>query len=136
MPESEIGRHQLHGMQPVLAVPDVKEAVEYYRDTFGFHIDFMEGDPPVHARVCADPTYSSPTVHIRFEPLEPGASVNPSVYLFVHVAVGLDELFERLRGRGVTVHSEPKDRPWGLRQFIVEDCNGYLLCFVAEIEHA
>jgi len=27
---------------------------------------------------------------------------------------------------------EPEDRPWGLRQFTIEDWNGYRLAFSAE----
>jgi catechol 2,3-dioxygenase-like lactoylglutathione lyase family enzyme len=120
-------------MQPVLAVPDVDETVAFYRDTLGFHVDFVEGDPPLHARVCADPSYASPTVHIRFEPLPPGASVNPSVYLWLHVGRGLDELFTLYQGRAVEVVEEPSDRPWGLRQFSIRDCNGYGITLCAEI---
>jgi uncharacterized glyoxalase superfamily protein PhnB len=123
-------------MQPVLAVPDVHETVAYYRDRLGFHIDFVAGDPPVHARVCADPTRSSSTVHIRFEPLAPGASPNPSVYLWLHVGNGLDSLFRLYRDRGVEVVRAPEDRPWGLRRFVVADCNGYLLSFSAETSAA
>ena len=127
---------ELHGMQPVLAVPDVDETVAYYRDKLGFHVDFVEGNPPVHARVCADPTYSLPTVHIRFEPLPPGASVNPSGYPWLHVGTGLNELFALYRERGVEVVEEPMDRPWGLRQFTIRDCNGYIATFCAEIAAA
>ena len=117
---------ELHGMQPVLAVLDVNETVAFYRDKLGFHVDFVHGDPPAHARVCADPTYSSPTVHIRFEPLEPGVSPNPSVYLFLHVGTGLDRLFGLYQDRGVEIVQEPKDQPWGLRQFVIRDCNALL----------
>ncbi len=132
----ELTPYQLHGMHPVLAVRDVVKSVDYYRDMLGFHIDFVHGDPPVHARVCADPFYSTPTVHIRFEPLEPGVAPSPSVYLWVHVGTGLDRLFEVYRDRGVKIVSEPKDRPWGLRQFVVEDCDGYLISFSAELNAA
>jgi catechol 2,3-dioxygenase-like lactoylglutathione lyase family enzyme len=125
----ELIPYELHGMQPVLAVPDVNATVAYYRDVLGFHVDFIAGDPPLHARVVADPSYSSPTVHIRFEPLEPGARLSPSVYLWLHVGSGLDRLCEIYRDRGVRIVREPEDKPWGLRQFIVEDCNGYLLSF-------
>jgi len=123
-------------MQPVLAVPDVNQIVAYYRDKLGFHVDFVEGDPPVHARVCADPTYSSPTVHIRFEPLPPGSSVNPSVYLWIYVGARLDDLFALYHQRGVEVVEEPSDRPWGLRQFTIRDCNGYIATFCSEIAAA
>ena len=102
----------------------------------GFHVDFVHGDPPVHARVCADPSYSAPTIHIRFEPLEPGAAPNSTVYLWAHVGTGLDRLFEVYRDRGVKIVCEPKDQPWGLRQFIIEDCDGYLISFSAEIDTA
>ena len=96
MPAGELTPYQLHGMHPVLAVRDVAKAVNYYRDMLGFHVDFVHGDPPLHARVCADPSYSSPTVHIRFEPLDAAATPNPSVYLWVHVGTGLDRLFHAL----------------------------------------
>lgn len=134
MSAGELTRFELHGMQPVLAVPDIQATVDYYHDKLGFHIDFVDGDPPLHARVCADPSYASPTIHIRFEPLQPGASVNPSVYLWLHVGSHLDELFNVYRERGVKVVELPEDKPWGLRQFDIEDCNGYLLTYCAEID--
>lgn len=133
MDDGELTQYELHGMQPVLSVPDISATVAYYHDTLGFHIDFIEGDPPIHARVVADPTYSSPTVHIRFEPLEAGTTLAPSVYLWLHVGSGLDQLCALYRERGVRVVEGPEDKPWGLRQFTVEDCNGYMLCFCAEI---
>ncbi|RIL05374.1 MAG: VOC family protein [Proteobacteria bacterium] len=119
-------------MQPVLAVPDVAATVAYCRDVLGFHLDFVHGDPPLHPRVCADPSYAAPTVHLRFEPLAPQTAVNPSVDLWVHVGAGLDELFATYRDRGVTILREPEDRSWGLRQFVVEDCNGYRIRFSGE----
>jgi catechol 2,3-dioxygenase-like lactoylglutathione lyase family enzyme len=136
MEAGELTPYALHGMHPVLAVPDVDATVAFYRDKLGFHLDFVSGDPPLHARVCADPSYASPTIHIRFEPLEPGTAVNPSVHLWLHVGTGLDRLFELYRARGVRVVQAPEDRPWGLRQFVVEDCNGYRLSFSCEIPPA
>jgi catechol 2,3-dioxygenase-like lactoylglutathione lyase family enzyme len=136
MKSGELTRFELHGMQPVLPVPDVRATVDFYRDKLGFHIDFIDGEPPAHARVCADPTYSSPTVHIRFEPVPDGAASPPSVWLFLHVGAGLDQLFQLYRSRGVKIVREPTDQPWGLRQFVVRDCNGYRLSFSAELAAA
>jgi len=128
----ELTPYELHGMQPVLLVSDINSTVTYYRDVLGFHADFIAGDPPAHARVVADPTYSSPTVHIRYETLAHGPTLTPSAYLCLHVGLGLDALCELYRGRGVRIVEEPEDKPWGLRQFTVEDCNGYMLCFCAK----
>jgi uncharacterized glyoxalase superfamily protein PhnB len=132
MSTAPLAPFDLHGMQPVLAVPDVKATVDYYRDVLGFHVDFVH-DPPVHARVCADPGGAAPTLHIRFEPLEPGDAVHPSVWLWLHAGAGLDRLFRIYRERGVKIVREPEDRPWGLRQFTIEDCNGYRLAFSGEL---
>jgi len=131
---TELTPYELHGMQPVLLVSDINATVAFYRDVLGFHIDFVEGNPPVHARVVADPTYASPTVHIRFAPLAAEATLKPSAHLWLHVGKGLDKLYELYRGRGVKVLEEPEDKTWGLRQFEIEDCNGYVLCFCAESE--
>jgi 2-polyprenyl-3-methyl-5-hydroxy-6-metoxy-1,4-benzoquinol methylase len=111
----ELTPYQLFGMQPVLAVPDVEATATWYRDKLGFSIDLLVGDPPVHARVVADPTYSSPTVHIRFEPLQRGTPHTPTVYLWLHVGSGLDRLYQlyrarrsgRARARGQAVGSAP-----------------------------
>jgi catechol 2,3-dioxygenase-like lactoylglutathione lyase family enzyme len=54
-------------MQPVLGVPDVAATVAWYRDKLGFHVDFVHGDPPAQARVCADPSYAGPTVQFIIE---------------------------------------------------------------------
>ena len=51
MSAGELTPFELHGMQPVLAVGDVEATVAFYRDALGFHVDFVEGDPPAHARV-------------------------------------------------------------------------------------
>ncbi len=133
MADNPISRHKLFGMQPVLAVHDVQETLQFYRDKFGFEIDFVEGDPPVHARVVADPDYSAPTVHIRFVPLtSSGSAESATVELWIHVATGIDDLYNQFMSRGVKSLSAPEQKPWGLRMFSVEDCNGFRLHFGSE----
>src|SRR5262245_63476517 len=77
MSKEELARHELHGMHPVLGVPDMGEAIAYYRDVLGFYVDFVAGDPPAHARLCSSPVFEAPGVFIRFEPLARGAAPNP-----------------------------------------------------------
>ena len=48
----QLGRtHQFHGVQPVLPVADVAASAEFFDRVLGFEIDFVEGEPAVHARV-------------------------------------------------------------------------------------
>jgi catechol 2,3-dioxygenase-like lactoylglutathione lyase family enzyme len=123
--------HELHGVQAVLLVSDVAATIAYYRDTLGFHLDFEHGSPPTHARVSSGDRDGPSAARIRFERSEtPGT---PSCYLYIHVGQRLDDLFAVYRGRGVKIVGEPRDRPWGLRQFEIRDCNGFLLTFAAEL---
>jgi catechol 2,3-dioxygenase-like lactoylglutathione lyase family enzyme len=122
-------RHQLHGAQVVLMVEDVKKTVDFYCEVLGFHLDFDWGSPPTHARVSSgDPEHAS-AVRIRFEKAEPTSLVQKTCYLYMHIGVGMDELFQEFRSRGVEIVEEPTDRPWG-RQFGIRDINGYVLSFL------
>jgi predicted enzyme related to lactoylglutathione lyase len=44
-----------------------------------------------------------------------------------------DALREEYRSKSVTVTREVCDQPYGCRDFEVEDCNGYRLCFGQDI---
>src|SRR5262245_60059319 len=125
--------HDLHGIQAVLLVPDVAATLTFYRDILGFHIDFEVGSPPTHARVASGDVDGPTAARIRIEHETTPRQGPPSCYLYVHVGHKLDELFEAYKARGVEIVSVPKDRPWGLRQFEIRDCNGFLLTFAAEV---
>ena len=125
--------HELHGVQPVLFVQDVEVTLAYYRDTLGFHVDFAHGSPPVHARVSSGERQGPSAARVRFQLAQDPQPVERSCYLYVHVGRKLDELLEAYRSRGVEIVGEPQDRPWGLREFQVRDCNGYLLTFATEV---
>ena len=43
-------------------------------------------------------------------------------------------LYEEFLSRGVTIARDICDQPYGCRDFDVEDCNGYRLCFGQDIE--
>ena len=45
-----------------------------------------------------------------------------------------DALHAEFRSKGVTITRDICDQPYGCRDFDVEDCNGYRLCFGHDIE--
>jgi len=129
-------KHELFGVEAVLFVRDVAATVAFYRHVLGFNLDFDCGSPPIHARVSSGDPASPATARIRFE-LEPTPQAGPrSCSLYVYVGRGLDDLCGAYQRRGVEVVSLPRDRPWGLRDFQIRDCNGYLLTFVTEVGSA
>ena len=121
-------RHELHGIQPVLLVPDVQATVDYYVQRLGFHLDFLHGDPPVHARVHSGVSINA--VRLRFELSEGTLPSQQGFYLFVHVGTDIDGLFHSIKERGVDIVREPADVPWAARVFRIRDLNGHVLDFV------
>jgi uncharacterized glyoxalase superfamily protein PhnB len=129
----EVDRHQLHGVQPVLQVEDVSAAVAFYRDVLGFEVDFIYGDPPIHARVSSGDRESAGAVRIRLVPFNTTQARADRGYYWIHVGADLDGLFETYRRAGVQVISEPENQPWGLRDFRIRDPDGHMHCFASEI---
>lgn len=115
--------------EPVLLVHDVAETAVFYRDQLGFSIDFLYGDPPVHAGISRGDWTASGAI-IQLSQIPPERSIVPlSGYLYIFVGRDIDELYEVYKTQGVTIRDEPTSYPWGLREFAIEDNNGHVLRF-------
>ena len=67
--------------------------------------------------------------HIHFVQHAVMPTPPPGFALYVNVGRGLDDLCALYRSRGVAIVEEPDDKPWGQREFVAADCNGYMLRF-------
>ncbi len=112
-------------LAPILAVGNVQATAEYYRDKLGFVIEFLYGRPATHAAVARG-DWTHPSVRIQLSRVG-GVVDSRAMALFVTVGPGVDALCARWRAAGVEVVSEPENKPWGMREFSIRDCNGYLL---------
>jgi catechol 2,3-dioxygenase-like lactoylglutathione lyase family enzyme len=50
------------------------------------------------------------------------------MYIYVRVE-DVDKTYGELLGKGFQPRSEPRDWPWGNREFVLKDPDGYKLCF-------
>lgn len=50
------------------------------------------------------------------------------VYIYLHVD-NVDLAHKELLAKGIVPHTSPKDWPWGSREFVVKDPDGYKFCF-------
>jgi uncharacterized glyoxalase superfamily protein PhnB len=132
--EPENPKH-FYGVVPVLLVDDVIATVQYYRDVLGFEIDFIYGDPPSYGSVSRDEAV------INFSLSQPPGRRNgvqtagPGNGIDAYFIVGeVDELYAELADAGARTHALPASHEYGMREFKVEDCNGYVLTFAEEIE--
>jgi catechol 2,3-dioxygenase-like lactoylglutathione lyase family enzyme len=103
----------------VLAVSDVRAAVDFYTTKLGFWSPFMEGDPPTFAGV----NFS----HVQIF-LERGMPAPESCSVFF-VVDDADALYEFHRSNGVEIVQSIDDRPYHLRDYAVRDSSGYILKF-------
>jgi len=116
-----------YSMVPVISVPDVQHAAEFYRDFLGFEIEFLFGAPPSYGAVSLS-TWTATGAHIRFARKDSELPTN-LVSLYINVGPDIDVLCETYRMKGVKIIGEPAVMPWGVKEFTVADCNGYVLRF-------
>ena len=117
-----------YSLSPILAVPDVVEAVEYYCEKLGFTVGFLYGDPPQHAGIHRG-EWTNEGAHFQFTLTDSTLPTKPPVGFYVFMGEDVDGLFARFKAAGVSIEREPTDEPWGMREFAIRDCNGYLLRF-------
>ena len=98
---------------PELPVKDVVRAQQHYHDALGFEIAWLDPDGQIGA-------VSREAIAIFFRkrarPFEPAVH-----WVF---APDLDATYEELRARGARIVEPLETKPWGLRQFTVEDLDG------------
>jgi len=117
---------------PVVFVSDVTAAAAFYRDSLGFSIDFLHGEPPFYGSVSRD----GQRVHLKFvhEPVIVPSANDRDAFIVVFVEVDdADGLFAEYHAAGVTIAQRLENQPWGWRDFIVEDPDGNRICFAARI---
>jgi catechol 2,3-dioxygenase-like lactoylglutathione lyase family enzyme len=108
-----VGRTEWLFATPELPVADVRATQAYYRDVFGFRIAWVYED-----RYGA--VYNGRTeVYLRYEP---GPIERACVFVRVENA---DRVLDAYRARGANVVEDIASRPWGMREFTVEELNGH-----------
>ena len=111
---------------PNVFVRDFQAALAYYTGPLGFTTQFTFGNPAFYAHVYRN------RVKLALRHVD-GPVINRDagedlLSAFVEV-VGVDSLFDEMRTAGATVHHAPRNEVYGVRDFIVRDLDGNLLCF-------
>jgi uncharacterized glyoxalase superfamily protein PhnB len=109
----------LSRIAPEIPVSDLKAAIDYYHQKLGFDLA-MELASGGYAIVERDGI----AIHLFEENAKPVVSVG--VHIFTHE---LDELHAELRNRGAAICQDIIRKPWGNRDFRVNDCAGNMLKF-------
>ncbi len=103
---------------PELPVADVERAQQHYRDALGFEIAWLEPGKEIGAVVRGHATIFFRRRALPFEPA-------------VHwiFAEEIDATYRELQSSGAKIVDPLELKPWGIRQFTVEDLDGNVFYF-------
>jgi uncharacterized glyoxalase superfamily protein PhnB len=110
------------GSVPILATHDVPAALEFYKDVLGFESSWTWGEPPTFGSV------SFANVAVMFN-LQPALAKQVEGHQHWFKVEDVDKLYDLHRTNGATIVSTIEDKPWGAREYVVRDLNGYHLRF-------
>jgi predicted enzyme related to lactoylglutathione lyase len=116
---------------PYFIVDDVVTTANFYRDKLGFHYDRFWGDPPAFCMVNRSGIIIMLSQFPQKGGMHPNSLVAPDgeawdAYIWID---NVDSLYQEFTAKGVTIARPICDQPYGNRDFDIEDCNGYRLCF-------
>ncbi len=112
----------IESIQPILAVTDVPAAIAYYRNILGFSNEWLWGEPPTHGGI----TFGRISLQFTLNP-ELAAKIAGQQH-FLRVS-NLDQLHHLHITNGATIISPLETKPWGMREYTVQDPTGYHLRF-------
>lgn len=112
MSENQV-RTKLSHPTPELPVEDVVRAQQHYHDAFGFEIGWLYPGGDIGS-------VSRDNVAIFFRKRE--HPFEPAVHWIF--APNIDASYEEFRSSGARIVEPLERKPWGLRQFTVEDIDG------------
>lgn len=120
----------IHSTVPVIGTDDIQKSILYYTKVLGFSLDFEYGDPIVYAGVKS----GNAEIYFTYDPgfLEAirENQVHPEVFIWLSDA---NSSFETHVANGAEIIEPISDRPWGARQYVVREINGYHLKFAQSL---
>lgn len=106
----------------LFVVHDVLKSVAYYRDVLGFEVDFTYGEPVFYGGVVRDDVI----IHFQAAHRTSRSTGQGAANIFV---TEVDALYADMQARGAAIVQPPGDRPYGMRDFDLDDPDGNRLTF-------
>lgn len=121
---------------PYFIVDNVVATANFYRDRLGFHYERFWGEPPSFCMVKRSGIVIMLSQSGKAGVMRPNHNAEAEsdawdAYIWIENA---DALYSEFKSTGVKIARDVCDQPYGCRDFDVEDCNGYRLCFGQDIE--
>ena len=108
---------------PCLPGKDLRKTIDWYQNKLGFSEAWFWGSPPTDVGIQRD------DLRLIFGLGEPFKGLD--VMIFVD---NVDSIYQEIQEKKIRVVYDIKDEPYGLREFTIEDINGYRLRLAESIE--
>lgn len=109
-------------VEPILAVADVVQTIEYWHEVLGFPDKWTWGDPPDYGGVSWHGT------SIQFSQNASLGSASKGNAIFIRVK-NLVALYNFHQKKNAVIVEALENKPWGMAGYTVEDINGYYIVF-------
>ncbi len=123
---------KIEGIQSIFfVVSDLPRSVAYYRD-------LLQMEPTQRGNLATFQFGETQfLMHAESENLRVPSGTKRGQGVALHFKVSdIDAHFERLKKMGIPIAEEPKDQPYGMREFAMRDPDGYEIEFVQPIKVA
>ena len=114
---------------PVIFAANVATSAEFFRNTLGFAIDFLHGEPPFYGSVSRD----GACVHLKFvhEPVLAVGGQDRDGFITAFIEVeNVKALYAEYVTAGAVFDQKLEKQAWGGQDFVVRDLDGNGICFV------
>ncbi len=138
---------------PNLMVENVADTVQFYQDVLGFHLqvamEHIAGAEPKMVMELTDgiqlewANMVSEGAEFMFQernsliedvPALAGVTIGASQTLYITLDKDIDRHYALMKDR-VDVVVEPVSKFYGMREWYLKDCNGYILCFAQQLDN-
>lgn len=116
------------GSAPILLVAEVA-AAEYYRDRLGFTYPRFWGEPPCFCMPVRDGHVVMLSQVDDPRHIVPHYRVVPKMWNVYFWVDDVETIYAELKARGATIDYEIGIKPYGVKEFAVQDLDGYDLAF-------
>jgi uncharacterized glyoxalase superfamily protein PhnB len=124
-------------LSPLLAVRDMKKTLDFYTKSLGFELKmcFPNPDNPQYADIIKDGMVLMFIV-AKEHGIDTKEKFGTGIYLYMQIDGDIDKYYNELKQKGVKIAIDIKDEPFGVRDFTVEDPDGYKLTFNQALKKA
>ena len=125
-------------LTPNLVVRDVAASMEFYRSVLGFQTTITVPDQPPYVfgavtNGAVEIFFNDQKIVLEDYPALGARPIGGSLTLFIEIE-GIEELFAKVQQHGVKITMPMKDQFYGMREFAMEDLEGWVITFAERIK--